>query len=74
MISGGTLAEGAPVDIDNLRPGSIWLMDVFDACYGRLRVASRLKSVEVSVSINDGNVVETISPTMFPPGFEGSEL
>lgn len=73
VIEGGALSQDAPIDINNLIPGSIWLLDIFDAGYGQLLVASRLKRVEVTVSKNgDGTISETIVPVLEPPGWEGA--
>lgn len=72
VMDGGTLSQDAPIDVDNLVPGAIWLLDVFDAGRGQLLAASRLKRVEVSVSkAGDGSIIETINPVLEPPGWEG---
>ena len=71
IIEGVALAENAPVDIENLRPGSLWQLDIFDDCYGQLLQVGRLKRVKVTVSKDqDGKVVERVEPTLFPVGFE----
>ena len=73
IMEGGSLAQNAPIDVDNLRPGSIWTVDIFDNCYGQLLQATRLKRVTVRAARGqDGKVLETVSPTLYPVGFEGS--
>lgn len=72
-VEGGVLAQGAPIDVDNLRPGSLWGLDIYDRCYGQLLTMGRLKRVAVDVSYRDGVLDEQISPTLYPPGFEGGE-
>jgi hypothetical protein len=68
VIEGGALAEGAPMDIPNLRPGSLWACDIWDACYGQLLQLARLKRVQVSVSIGAQGLTEQIAPTLTPRG------
>jgi hypothetical protein len=70
VIEGTVLAENAPVDVDNLRPGSIWQLDVFDACYGQLLQVNRLKRVTVRVAVSGDGLTETVEPVLFPIGFE----
>lgn len=72
-LEGGVLKEGAPIDIPNLIPGSIWAIDLDDHCYGRTVGIARLKSVQVSVQIRDGVLAETVSPTLYPPGFRDTD-
>lgn len=74
VLSGGKLSQDAPIDVPNLRPGSIWQLDVFDACYGQLLTAQRLKSVTVTVTTGDDGVEESIVPTLYPLGYEGGEF
>lgn len=74
VTSGGTLAADAPVDMDNLRPGAIWRMDVKDHCYGQLLQNVRLKRVTVEVTIDESGLVEKVSPTLFPVGFTEADL
>jgi hypothetical protein len=70
VITGGTLAQGAPVDVVNLRPGSLWTLDIHDAGRPQLLQISRLKSVDVEVSVDrDAGVVEAVTPTLVPVGF-----
>jgi hypothetical protein len=68
------LAEGAPVDVENLRPGSIWQLNIEDAGFGQLLQLSRLKRVTVNFGKDqEGRVTESVKPTLFPVGFqEGS--
>lgn len=73
-IEGGALAQGAPIDIPNLRPGSLWAMDLWDHCFGQLLTVARLKSVTVEVDYREGRISERISPTLYPPGFQGGEV
>jgi hypothetical protein len=70
VISGGVLAEGAPVDIPNLRPGSLWSMDVFDAGFVQLLQAARLKSFTVNVRVGSDGLTEEISPVLQPLGYQ----
>jgi hypothetical protein len=74
IIEGGALADGAPIDRDNLRPGSIWLVDIYDAGYGQLRQPSRLKRVTVRVTRNDDGLTEQISPVLYPLGHTEATL
>lgn len=75
VVSGGALADDAPVDVDNLRPGSIWRMDYADACFGQLLQNVRLKRVVVDVSRESGGeLIETVSPTLFPVGYTEANL
>ena len=70
IIEGVALAENAPVDIENLRPGSLWQLDIFDDCYGQLLQVGRLKRGKVTANKDDeGRVVERVEPTLFPVGF-----
>jgi hypothetical protein len=72
-IEGGVLAQGAPIDIPNLRPGSLWVMDIHDSCFGQLLAVARLKAVNVQVDISDQGVTERVMPTLYPPGFSGGD-
>lgn len=74
VIEGGALAEDAPVSIDHLRPGTIWRVDIHDACFGQLLQASRLKRVSVKVTRNDGRLEESVSPTLYPVGYTEADL
>lgn len=74
VVDGGVLAEGAPINVPHLRPGSIWNLDIHDAGYGQLLQRGRLRRVSVSVSITDGAVVEKISPSIYPVGYEEGSL
>jgi len=69
VIAGGVLSESAPVDINNLWPGSIWRLDVHDSGYRQLLQAGRLKRVEVSVTASDNGLEESIVPTLYPIGW-----
>lgn len=71
VIQGGVLSEHAPIDVDNLIPGSLWKMDIFDAGYGQLTTAARLRRVDVAVRKDAAGIVEEISPTLEPPGWMG---
>ena len=73
VIESASLAEDAPVSMEHLRPGSIWLLDVHDACYGQLLGVSRLKSVSVNVSAGDG-LSEEVSVVLTPPGYTEADL
>ena len=68
-MTGVPLAIGAPIDMENLRPGSIWTLDIFDAGFGQLLQLSRLKGVDVTWSTTDDGMIETITPTLHPVGF-----
>ena len=74
VVEGGVLSENAPIDVDNLRPGSLWKMDVYDAGYGHLLTVGRLRRVNVSVSMSDSGLVEKVSATLYPPGWEGENV
>lgn len=74
IIDGGALSDDAPIDMDNLRPGSIWRMDIYDSCYGQLLQNGRLKRVEVTVSRENDGIKETVSPTVFPVGYTEANL
>jgi hypothetical protein len=72
-VESATLAEGAPVDVNNLLPGSIWLMDVYDEGYGQLLSAARLRRVDVTVKrTSGGGIAEEINPVLEPPGWIGA--
>jgi hypothetical protein len=73
-IEGGTLSQNAPVDMDNLRPGSVWRLDIEDAGFGQLLQLTRLKRIEVTVSLDEGGVAESVSPTLQPLGYTESDL
>ena len=68
VIEGGALAVGAPVDVPNLRPGALWLCDIYDACFGQLLQVARLKRVQVRVTAASSGITESIAPTLTPPG------
>ena len=71
VMEGGELSQNAPVDVDNLRPGSLWKVDTFDHGYGQLLTVGRLRRVSVSVTKSDRGIEEKVSPTLYPPGWEG---
>lgn len=73
VVEGGALSQKAPVAINDLRPGSLWFLDVFDACYGQLLAGARLKRVKVDVSVGNDGLTETVKPTLQPPGWEGGD-
>ena len=73
VVSGGALAEGAPVDVPHLIPGSIWNLDIHDNGYGQLLQQGRLKRVDVSVRQTDEGLIEDISPTLHPVGYEAGD-
>jgi hypothetical protein len=73
VIPGVVLADGAPIDRDNLRPGSIWTCDVWDAGWGQLLQAVRVKRIEVNVRPVNGSLAEEISCTLFPVGYTEDE-
>lgn len=73
IIEDTPLTSSAPIDIDNLRPGSLWNLDIYDSGYGQLLQVARLKKVTVNVAKDqNGQVVETVKPTLFPPGYQES--
>lgn len=74
VISGGSLAEGAPIDIPHLVPGSIWNIDIHDNGYGQLLQQGRLKRVDIDVRMTDEGMTEQISPTLHPVGYEAGDL
>lgn len=68
IMEGAMLAENAPIDVDHLRPGSIWQVDIWDACYGQLLQATRLKRVTVRAAKTTDGITETVEPVLFPLG------
>lgn len=75
ILSSQPLAVGAPIDVANLRPGSIWMVDVDDFGFTQGLQATRLKRVSVSVSkASDGGIVEDVTPTIYPVGYEAEGL
>jgi hypothetical protein len=68
VIEGGALAVGAPIDVPNLRPGSLWACDIYDACFGQLLQMARLKRVQVKVAVADSGITETVAPILTPRG------
>ena len=71
-VEGGALSEQAPIDVDHLRPGSLWKIDVFDDGFGELLTVGRLRRVSVSVRRTDKGLAESVVPTLEPPGQEGA--
>jgi hypothetical protein len=67
-IEGGVLSEAAPVDVDNLRPGALWKLDVFDDGFPELLTSTRLRRVSVAVNRTATGISEEISPTLEPTG------
>lgn len=72
VIDSVSLSATAPLNVDNLRPGSIWAMDVYDACWGQLLQASRLKRISATVEADAAN--EKISATLQPLGFSEGDI
>jgi len=68
ILSGGTLSPNAPVTIDGLLPGSLWAMDLAEMGVSRLLDVQRLKQVDVDVSLEQGGIIESVSPTLIPLG------
>lgn len=68
VIQGTPLSHLAPVTVEDLRPGSIWRMDVQDPGFGQLLTAARLKAIDVEVEMSDGVLIEQVSPTLYPHG------
>ncbi|MCD6056573.1 MAG: hypothetical protein K0R44_45 [Thermomicrobiales bacterium] len=71
VIDSVSLSAEAPVNVENLRPGSIWTMDVFDACWGQLLAAGRVKRVRGSVQAGED---EKIAVTLQPLGYTEGAL
>lgn len=69
VITGGSLAVGAPVDVPNLRPGSLWSIDVIDPGFEQLLQIARLKAVDFEVDVGEEGMTEKIRPTIHPVGF-----
>jgi hypothetical protein len=67
-LSGGQLSQSAPVKITDLLPGSLWAIDLADMGIAYLVDVQRLKRVDVSVSADNGSIIETVSPTLIPIG------
>lgn len=72
VISGGVLSRTAPVTVNNLFPGSLWVIDLTDKGISELVTIQRLKQVDVNVSVNNGSIVENVSPTLMPLGTDES--
>lgn len=73
IFSGGTLSPEAPVTMDGLFPGSLWAMDLAEVGVGQLLDAQRLKQVNVDVSLSQGGIIESVSPTLIPIGSDESQ-
>jgi hypothetical protein len=71
VMEGGTLSPDAPIDMANLRPGSLWVTDVYDAGYGQLLSVNRLRRVTVSVTRGNDGIEEKVVPALYPPGWTG---
>jgi hypothetical protein len=70
VISGGALSDQAPIDMENLRPGSLWKMDVWDHGFGQLLAAGRMSKISVDVTVSQTGIKEVVVPTLMPPGWE----
>lgn len=73
VLSGGSLAQDAPISVDTLFPGSLWSIDLAEHGLSQLLTIQRLKRVDVSVSKSADGLTETISPTLIPLGTDESE-
>jgi hypothetical protein len=71
VMESGILSRNAPIDVANLRPGALWVTDIYDSGYGQLLSVVRLRRVSVTVTRRDGAIEETVSPTLYPPGWSG---
>lgn len=74
VIDSVSLSQAAPINVDHLRPGSIWRLDVWDACWGQLLQASRLKRVKGEASMNGDALAETINATLYPLGYTEGDV
>jgi hypothetical protein len=74
VIEGGQLAQTAPICMEHLRPGSLWAVDIHDACYTQLLQQARLKRVTVNVNKSAAGLDERVSPTLFPVGFTEADI
>jgi hypothetical protein len=74
VIESVSLSAQAPINIQHLRPGSIWGLDVWDACWGQLLQASRVKRVNGRASMGQGGVEETVSVSLYPLGYVEGDL
>lgn len=70
-IEAGVLSQSAPIDFDNLRPGSLWKLDIYDQGFAQLLSLCRLRRVTVNVTRTQNGVEERVSPTLEPPGWQG---
>jgi hypothetical protein len=73
ILSGGTLGQNAPVTVDTLFPGSLWVMDLADHGISQLVDIQRLKRVDVAVQVSENGINETVTPTLIPLGTDESE-
>jgi len=71
VIEGGVLSRDAPIDVNNLRPGALWVLDVYDHGYGQLLAVNRLRRVSVSVTMGQNGIEEKVTPALYPPGWSG---
>lgn len=67
-ISGAPLSETAPVRMENLYPGSLWAIDLGDVGLSGMIDVQRLKSIEVTVTADEGGILEEVVPTLIPLG------
>lgn len=74
VVESVSLTQTAPVNVDHLRPGSIWRMDIWDAGWGQLLQAARLKRVKVEVSADSGGVTESVSASLYPLGYTEGDV
>lgn len=71
VIDSVSLSASAPINVENLRPGTIWTMDVYDACWGQLLGAGRVKRISGSIQAGED---EKIAATLQPLGYSEGDL
>jgi hypothetical protein len=74
IVSGGTLAQSAPVRVQDLFPGSIWAIDLGETGLGDLVTVQRLKRVDIEISVAESGFTETVTPTLIPLGSDESVI
>lgn len=69
VTMGTALTRQAPVEINQLVPGSVWGIDITESKIPALRAKlQRLARVDVKVTVGDDGVSEEIVPTLIPIG------
>ena len=73
VIEGASLAQYAPVTVEHLRPGSLRLLDVHDACYGP---TARRQPTEVGdrLGVSRSRPGRAGVGVLNPPGYTEADL